>query len=104
MTISALQEEDKLVFTCKGKIKNQTGLLKIKKIVFANIKNNPSIRNLSFKLEAFPIDLSLLGFLLTLSNLHLLQIEILVSSYSNYRMLEDLCLLQKFQVKYLKEH
>lgn len=103
MKIDTLFQDEKLIFVCKGKIKNQQNLSSIKKTIFTHIKKHSSLQSLVFVFETFPIDLSMLGLLLTLSNTKGYNVEILISNYSNYRMLEDLHLLQKFNVKYQKE-
>lgn len=93
-------EEDKIHFICKGKIKNSREFLSFKQSVFAEITKYPETQLLVFSLDVAPIDLNLLGLLLLVSKTH--KIQILITQYSNFRMLEDLFLLEKFNVKYEK--
>lgn len=103
MKINASFQEDRLIFACKGKLKNTNDLFKIKKTILSFIQDYPQHTLLCFEISSFPIDPPLLGFLLTLKNSYLYEVQIIVTSYSNYRLLEDLYLLSKFKVQYIKE-
>lgn len=100
MKFHILTEEEKIHFVCKGKIKNNREFLDLKQAIFSEIAKNPSHQSFIFSLDISPIDLNLLGILLLLSKTH--KIQILITNYSNFRMLEDLFLLEKFNVKYEK--
>lgn len=104
MKITSTLSEETLLFDCEGKLKSPKDLFLIKKTIFSLIHQNSDPKNLSFLLHLFPIDLSFLGFLLTLNNAYHYEVQIIVTNYSNYRMLEDLYLLQKFRVIYRKNH
>lgn len=101
MKFHILFEEENIHFICKGKIKNSRELLELKQAIFSEIAKSPSPQSFIFSLDASPIDFNLLGFLLLLSKTH--KIQILITNYSNFRMLEDLFLLEKFNVRYEKE-
>ncbi|MCE3047109.1 hypothetical protein [Helicobacter kayseriensis] len=104
MNISGTLSEDTLLFECEGKLKSPKDLFLIKKTIFSLIEQNSNPKNLSFLIHLFPINLSFLGFLLTLNNAYRYEVQIIVTNYSNYRMLEDLYLLQKFHVIYRKNY
>lgn len=101
MKFQILFDEDKTHFICKGKIKGSRELLDLKQAIFSEIAKSPLPQSFIFSLDTSPIDLNLLGVLLLLSKTH--KVQILITHYSNFRMLEDLFLLEKFSVKYEKE-
>lgn len=100
MKFQVLFEEDKIHFVCRGKSKNAREFLLLKQAIFSELAKNPSIKDLIFSLDTSPIDLNLLGILLLLCRTH--KVQILIAHYSNFRMLEDLFLLEKFNVRYEK--
>lgn len=100
MKVNVSVEEEKIHFVCKGKFKNAREFLDLKEVIFSELAKNPTIQDLIFSFDTFPIDLSLLGVLLLLNRKY--KIQIFVTNYSNFKMLEDLLLLEKFNIRYEK--
>ncbi|WP_027327142.1 hypothetical protein [Helicobacter pametensis] len=102
MKLTSTMLDGLISFSCKDKLKSPQELFAIKRSILKLTNQYPEIKKLHFLLEAFPLDLSFLGLLLTLSNAYLYEVQITVTHYSNYRMLESLYLTQKFHVQYRK--
>lgn len=99
MKIERLEDET-IHFHYHEKPKNAREFLDFKNIIFSELQNNPSLKNLVFFLDASPLDLNLLAILLLLSRNYEVQIQ--TSNYSNFRMLNNLFLLEKLNVQYKK--
>ena len=97
MKISTVIESGKISFICQGKV---TNFLSFKTNILSTLKAHPHIHELTFSFNTHPIALNVLGFLLTLTKSH--SIQILLLNYSSFRHLEDLYLLEKFNIKYQK--
>lgn len=99
MKLNIDYQDNEIYFITQGKFDKD--FFEFKQEVFKTLKQTPEIKNLIFSFDFFPFCLNTLGFLLSLSKDY--TIQILVSNYSSFRMLESLYLVEKFSVQYQKE-
>lgn len=97
-----ISEDNEIRISCTGKFKIQRDWIAFKDYLCSILEKHKEVKQIIFCFDQPKIDLSILGLLLKYINVDGYEIQILVLHYSCFRMLEDLLLLEKFNVKYQK--
>lgn len=97
-----LLEDNQIKIVCTGKYKPQRDRMGFKNFFCSTLAQHPQSKSVAVSFEQPNIDMSLLGLLLKFIKIDGYEIHLLVLHYSCFRMLEDLYLLEKFNVKYQK--
>lgn len=102
MRLSYTLEEEAIKISCTGKFRAQKDWTAFKDYFYSTLAENLGYKQVVISFEQPKIDLNILGLLLKYINIDGYEIHLLVLHYSCFRMLEDLLLLEKFNVKYQK--
>lgn len=97
-----LPEEGGIKISCTGKIRSQKDWMSFRDYFCATLEEHKEQKQVIISFEQPKIDLGILGLLLKYINIDRYEIQLLVLHYSCFRMLEDMLLLEKFNVKYQK--
>lgn len=95
--------EDKITFVCVGKFKQPNEFLTFKKTLLALLAQTPTLKTLHISFDSFVPDSNIFGLLLKLCNVDSYHILLSTTNYSLFRILEDLYLIEKLNVVYIKE-
>lgn len=95
-------EEGIIRITCADKFRAQRDWINFKDYLSSTLAQNSDIKRVTISFEQPKIDLSILGLLLKYINIDGYEIHLLILHYSCFRALEELLLLEKFNVKYQK--
>lgn len=99
---SQLLEDNQIKITCTGKYKPQRDRMAFKNFFCSTLSQTPNSKSVVVSFEQPNIDMNILGLLLKYIQIDGYEIHLLVLHYSCFRMLEDLYLVEKFNVKYQK--
>ncbi|HIY43800.1 MAG TPA: hypothetical protein IAA23_02055 [Candidatus Helicobacter avistercoris] len=97
-----LPEDGGIKISCTGKFRVQRDWMTFKDYFCSTLEEHPECKQITISFEQPKINLSVLGLLLKYINVDGYEIQLLVLHYSCFRMLEDMLLLEKFNVKYQK--
>lgn len=96
-----LLEDNQIKIICTGKY-SQYDRGKFKNFFCSTLIQYPQSKSVIISFDQPSIDMSILGLLIKFIKIDGYEIHLLVLHYSCFRMLEDLYLLEKFNVKYQK--
>lgn len=102
MKLHHILDEGVIKISCIGKFRAQRDWMTFKDYFCSTLAKNKASKQVVISFEQPKIDLSILGLLLKYINIDGYEIHLLVLHYSCFRMLEELLLLEKFNVKYQK--